>query len=30
MRIKTWHGILFLTLLALLSWQLSRGPLRRS
>jgi len=27
MRVKTWHGILFLTLLALLSWQLSRRPL---
>jgi len=24
MRLKTWHGILFLSLLALLSWQLSR------
>ena len=24
MRVRTWHGILFLSLLALLSWQLSR------
>jgi len=27
MRVKTWHGIVSLTLLALLSWQLSRQPL---
>ncbi|HET6593529.1 MAG TPA: LPS export ABC transporter periplasmic protein LptC [Xanthomonadales bacterium] len=27
MRVKTWHGILLLTLLALLSWHFSRGPL---
>ena len=26
MRVKTWHGILLLALLALLSWQLARRP----
>jgi len=29
MRVKTWHGILLLGLLAGLSWQLSRKPLER-
>jgi LPS export ABC transporter protein LptC len=30
MRVKTWRGILLLALLALLSWQLARGPLEPS